>query len=1100
MANFEFLEEKFPALANYGALAEKYCYSDPNSCLIKLGKMGESIVNLMYKLDGLDFPYDNKADKRIIKLWQEDYIDDELSTMLHALRKVRNKATHEDYGSLEDCENYLPVTHSIATWFYGVYGDYNFQPKTFVMPQLEYARTAPTAAEKQAIAEKEEAQEKKLLKKESQIAKKAKPVAKEKRQEQAKRYAFMRPKTEAETRIIIDAQLRQAGWEADTENIRYSKGTRPQKKHNLAIAEWPTNSKVKKCGFADYAMFVGEQMVGVIEAKAEHKDISTVIDYQCKEYSSCIRDGDAPYTIGKWDEYSVPFVFAANGKPYVEQFKTKSGIWFQDLRDKCNVPKALQGWPSPDGIIDMLKADVEKADKALEEMPFDLLQNPDGLNLRDYQIKAIISAENAVVDGRKCVLLAMATGTGKTRTILGMIYRFLKTGRFRRILFLVDRNTLGEQAQDVFRDVKLEKGLKLDGIYNIKGLDDKLIDKETRIQVATVQGMVQRIFYAGLDEPRPSVTDFDLVIVDEAHRGYVLDKTMSEEEAYYRDQLDYQSKYRMVVEYFDSVKIALTATPALHTTQIFGEPVCKYTYRDGVIDGYLIDHDAPHNLKTKLNTEGIHFKKGDTVPVYNPVTGEIENSALIDDELDFDVDDFNKTVISESFNRTVLEEIAKDIDPSDRESGKTLIYAVNDAHADMVVAILKEIYGEMGIDTSAIMKITGSIENGDQKKIRAAVKRFQNEQYPSIVVTVDLLTTGVDVPSITKLVFLRRVKSRILYEQMLGRATRPCPAIHKNHFEIYDAVGMYDALEKVSTMKPVVADSNVSMVDLLQCLKDNEDNTHDELTHNINQIVAKLQRKAKSITPIQEEHFKSMSGGKNVPQYLADLRKMSVDKQRKQLIGDEEIIKFLQEMNRGNGRKIIISEDTDEIIEHTRGYGDGMTPADYIEEFTEFIRIHRNDITALNVICTKPKELTRSSLKDLRLALDREGFTVQQLNTAISSLSNKTITADIITLIRRYGIGSPLVSHEEKVKYAIEKMSQKHKFTKIQENWIKQIEANLINEPVLNNDIFNEDIRFKKQGGFNKIDKILGNQLETIVNEINFYMYEDTVNEGDITA
>lgn len=1099
MANFEFLKEKFPALANYGTLAEKYCYSDPNSCLIKLGKMGESIVNLMYQYDRVEFPYDNKADKRINKLWQEGYIDNELTAMLHALRKVRNKATHEDYGSIEDCKNYLPVTHSIATWFYGVYGDYDFQPASFVMPKLEYTRIV-TEAEKKAIAEKEDVQEKKLLKKENQIAKKAEPVAKEKRQEQAKRCAFMRPKTEAETRIIIDAQLRQAGWEADTENLRYSKGTRPKKKHNMAIAEWPTDSKVKKCGYADYALFVGEQMVGVIEAKAEHKDISTVIDYQCKEYSSCIREDDAPYTIGKWNEYSVPFTFATNGKPYVEQFKTKSGIWFQDLRDKCNAPKALQGWPSPDGIMDMLKADVEKADKELAEMPFDLLQNPDGLNLRDYQVRAIISAENAVVNGRKCVLLAMATGTGKTRTILGMIYRFLKTGRFRRILFLVDRNTLGEQAQDVFRDVKLEKLLTLDGIYNIKGLDEKLIDKETRIQIATVQGMVQRLFYAGIEEPKPAVTDFDLVIVDEAHRGYVLDKTMSEEEAYYRDQFDYQSKYRMVIEYFDSVKIALTATPALHTTQIFGEPAYKYTYRDGVIDGYLIDHDAPHNLKTKLNTEGIHFQKGDVIPVYNPVTGEIENSELIDDELNFDVDDFNKTVISESFNRTVLEEIAKDIDPSDKESGKTLIYAVNDAHADMVVAILKEIYGEMGIDTSAIMKITGSIENGDQKKIRAAVKRFQNEQYPSIVVTVDLLTTGVDVPSITKLVFLRRVKSRILYEQMLGRATRPCAEIHKNHFEIYDAVGMYEALEKVSTMKPVVADSNISMLDLLQCLKDNEDNSHDEVSHNIGQLVAKLQRKAKSITPKQEEHFKSMSGGKAIAQYITDLRKMSVDKQRNQLINDEEIMKFLHEMNKGAGRKVIISEEKDTLISNERGYGKGMAPADYIEEFTEFIKIHRNDITALNVICTKPKELTRSSLKDLRLALDRAGFTVQQLNTAVSSLNNKNITADIISLIRRFSIGSPLVSHEEKVKHAIEMMSQKHNFTKIQENWIKQIEQYLINEPVINKDTFNEDLRFKKQGGFNRINKMLGNELETIVDEINNYMYEDKSNEGDITA
>ena len=207
--------------------------------------MRESIVNLMYQYDRVEFPYDNKADKRINKLWQEGYIDNELTAMLHALRKVRNKATHEDYGSIEDCKNYLPVTHSIATWFYGVYGDYDFQPASFEMPKLEYTRIV-TEAEKKAIAEKEDVQEKKLLKKENQIAKKAEPVAKEKRQEQAKRCAFMRPKTEAETRIIIDAQLRQAGWEADTENLRYSKGTRPKKKHNMAIAEWPTDSKVKK--------------------------------------------------------------------------------------------------------------------------------------------------------------------------------------------------------------------------------------------------------------------------------------------------------------------------------------------------------------------------------------------------------------------------------------------------------------------------------------------------------------------------------------------------------------------------------------------------------------------------------------------------------------------------------------------------------------------------------------------------------------------------------------------------------------------------------------------------------------------------------------
>lgn len=190
----------------------------------------------------------------------------------------------------------------------------------------------------------------------------------------------------------------------------------------------------------------------------------------------------------------------------------------------------------------------------------------------------------------------MATGTGKTRTVLGMIYRFLKTNRFKRILFLVDRTSLGEQASDVFKEIKLEDLMTLDEIYNIKGLEDKNIDKETRIQVATVQSMVKRILYND-GETMPAVTDYDLIIIDEAHRGYILDKEMGDTEILYRDQRDYQSKYRSVIEYFDAVKIALTATPALQTTEIFGQPVFKYTYREAVIEGYLVDHDAPHHWK-----------------------------------------------------------------------------------------------------------------------------------------------------------------------------------------------------------------------------------------------------------------------------------------------------------------------------------------------------------------------------------------------------------------------------------------------------------------------------------------------------------------------
>lgn len=308
------------------------------------------------------------------------------------------------------------------------------------------------------------------------------------------------------------------------------------------------------------------------------------------------------------------------------------------------------------GIMELLEKDIAAANNVLQNTPMDLLRDPDGLNLREYQIRAIETAEKAVVNGQKTVLLSMATGTGKTRTILGMIYRFIKSNRFKRILFLVDRTTLGEQAEDVFKEVKIEELMTLDEMYNIKGLDNKDIDKETKIQISTVQSLVNRLFSPC--DTMPSVTDYDLIIVDEAHRGYTLDKEMGETEMIYRDQEDFISKYRSVIEYFDAVKIALTATPALHTTEIFGKPIFDYSYRAAVIDGYLVDHDAPHNIKTKLRVEGINYNKGEQLALYDPVTGEMINGDVLEDDMKFEIDSFNRKVITEKFNRTVFEEVA----------------------------------------------------------------------------------------------------------------------------------------------------------------------------------------------------------------------------------------------------------------------------------------------------------------------------------------------------------------------------------------------------------------------------------------------------------
>ena len=1080
-SNFAFLKSHFPVLANFGILAEKYCYSDSNSCIMKLGMIGETIVNLMLTYDKIKIPTDCNAVTKIKILSLQGLLTPDLSDILHALRKARNKAAHTNYENIKEGQTLLEMAYSLCEWFMQTYGDFQYKHCKFVMP---------TEADAKSITDNDDkAAEQKMLEETEKIAAAAKAVAADERRKRALAADSQRQKSEAETRYMIDAQLRKVGWEADTENLRYGKGIRPQKGKNLAIAEWPTLSAAGNKGRADYALFAGEKLVAVIEAKAEHKDIPSVIDYQCKEYAQNIRPEDEKYVITTWGKYKAPFVFATNGRPYLAQLETKSGIWFLDLRESANMPKALRGWISPDGMLKLLESDIEKADKALQTLPYDFLRDKDGLNLRQYQLNAIQAAENAVINGQKNILLAMATGTGKTRMVLGMIYRFLKTGRFNRILFLVDRTALGEQAEDVFNEVKLEDLKTLNDIYDIKTLEDAVFEDETKVHIATVQGMVKRLLYND-EERQPSVTDYDLIVIDEAHRGYLLDKEMGEDELLYRDQLDYQSKYRMVIEYFDAVKIALTATPALHTTQIFGKPVFKYTYREAVIEGYLVDYDAPHKIKTQFNTEGIKYNKGEALALYDPVTHEITNSEVLQDEMNFDVEKFNKQIITPSFNRTVLEEIARDIDPEDVMHGKTLIYAVDDEHADLIVKILKEIYTNYGIDNDAIMKITGSVAGGNKRKVQEAIKRFKNERFPSIAVTVDLLTTGIDVPEITTLVFMRRVKSRILFEQMLGRATRLCPKINKTHFEIYDPVGVYDSLEEVNTMQPVSADPKTTFAQLLDGLEVLDDEAH--IKNAVSQIIAKLQRVKRSLTKEEIAEFKDLAAGLTVEGFIQKIENLPASEARNTLLMEASLLEMLDDKHGHGGYTKVISDKQDKFLVRERGFGKNeQRPEDYIESFEDFVKNNVNEIAALNIICTRPKELTRETLKSLRLALAKNGFTTQQLNTAVSEITSEEITADIISLVRRYAIGSPLVSHQARIRRAVDKLKKAHNFSRVELNWLSRIESYLLNESVMNVKVFDEDERFKTNGGYKRLNQIFSNNLEGIITELNEYLYDD---------
>jgi len=1124
MANFEFLRQYWPTLADIASLAESYLYTDPNSSIMKMGMFAERLVGEIFIFEKIPFPdVDDTQSARVRILKREGLLPATIDNLLYTIRKKRNDATHEYLDSGEDAKTILFMGYRLACWFMEVYGDWEFSPPQFVLPlppvdyaamlatatdelkaktaqeeslradlastaaqlasrddtlaaqQAALAQNAATIAEREATLAAKEAEIAALQDKITAINTAASATTRQQRQKQSEQTANNLDATEAEVRLIIDEQLRAAGWEVDTNNLRYSKGTRPVKGRNLIIAEWPTTADDDKDGRVDYAMFIGLQMVGMIEAKRPSVNIMSVLDAQCKNYATHLRPEDATYSLGSWSGYRVPFLFAANGRRYFPQWPSKSGVWMKDTRKTVADREPLRGWPSPAGIRAWLSDNT--GDEELSNTPYDVLRDPDGLALRDYQVKAIEAVEEAIREGKRYILVSMATGTGKTRVSLGLIFRLLHADRFRRILFLVDRNFLGEQAEDKFVEVRLVDFLTLSGLFPIKKLGEKGFDPETRLKITTVQSMVRL-----LDNPDASisVTDYDLIIVDEAHRGYYLNKEMSEAEILYRDEADYLSKYRQVIEYFDAVKVGLTATPALQTTEIFGKPVFNYTYREAVVDGWLIDHDLPHNLLSKLLMEGINYSAGETLLTVDPITGELLNGAELDDELHFDVDAFNKTVMTRPFTETMLNEVAKYIDPEGE--GKTLIFAASDDHADMIVEILRGIYAEQGIPSQAFQKITASI--GDQKEVRSAIRNYENERWPNVVVTVDLLTTGFDNPRITSLVFLRKVKSRILYEQMLGRATRRCDEIHKDHFDIFDCVRLYEDLSPYTNMKSVRTQE--SFAELIKGLEKVAD--PDMIRAQIQKIAAKLYRKNRFVTEKAAEHFSDMTGH-DLKSFAEAVKTLPPDAGKIFVLNNTAAFELLDNDHPQRTGKIIDTHP-DELISHTRGYGKGQKPEDYLESFGVFIRSNINEIEALKILCTRPSDLTREGLRSLKLELDRHSFSEQQLNSAWKAVTNQEITADIIAFIRQQALGSALISHEERIKRAFTRLRQAHSFTANQRNWLDRIEKTMLEEPVLDESIFDQGA-FKTNGGFKVIDKRFGGTLHEVIRELNDYIYDD---------
>lgn len=389
------------------------------------------------------------------------------------------------------------------------------------------------------------------------------------------------------------------------------------------------------------------------------------------------------------------------------------------------------------------------------------------------------------------------------------------------------------------------------------------------VYVCTIQRMMinlfgrNAIFEAGdeeIDEDADGIDipihAFDLIVADECHRGYT-----SKE----------QSIWRATLEHFDALKIGLTATPASHTTAFFRQIVYRYEYERAVREGFLVDYDVV-NIESDVRMHGIFLHQGEQVDQVDPETGQ-RHLDFLEDERQFETTELERKVTSPDSNQKILAEIKKYADDHEAKYGrfpKTLIFAANDlphtSHADQLVDLARDIFGR---GDGFVRKITGRVDRPLQR-----IREFRNRPEPGIAVTVDLLSTGVDIPDIEYIVFLRQVQSRILFEQMIGRGTRKGEHYpDKSHFVVFDCFGG-TLLEYFRKTTGVTAELPVSESrTIIQVIKDIWDNR--DRDYNINVLVKRLQRIDKEMSGQTRTAFSRYIPDGNLKRYASELPRNS---------------------------------------------------------------------------------------------------------------------------------------------------------------------------------------------------------------------------------
>jgi type I restriction enzyme R subunit len=893
---------------------------------------------------------------------------------------------------------------------------------------------------------------------------------------------------ELKARQKIDELLIQAGWD-----IQGRENFNRKAKLGVAVREFLMSDNTE----ADYLLFVDGKAVGAIEAKKAGLSLSGV-EGQSQGYACNLPDGVRAYQL------PLPFIYESNGEE----------IYFRDCRNEVCPSRKVFAFHKPETLLEWINQDYTLRNNLniLPEL------NKDGL--RDCQTEAIMGLETSLAKGKEKSLIQMATGAGKTFTACNFTYRLLKHAKAKRILFLVDRNNLGDQTKKEFEQFKpKDDNRSFSDIYITQHLQHNQVDKDAKIVITTIQRLysmlrgeedydktneeVSAYEIGSLGRPKEVVYNaklpieyFDFIVVDECHRSIYGD-------------------WRQVLDYFDAFIIGLTATPSTHTLGYFNRNlVSEYPYERSVLDNVNVGYEI-FRIKTEIGENGGMLEAGFTVPVRDKKTRKTIYEQL-DEDVVYEKKDLDRSVLSKNQIRTVLEcykeSIFTQLFPEREKTWipKTLIFAKDDNHAEEIVRIARDVFNK---GNDFCKKITYNV-SGDKPK--DLIAEFRTSPKLRMAVTVDMIATGTDIKPLEVVIFMRDVRSELYYEQMKGRGVRSINntdlkqvtpnADVKNRFYLIDAVGVTES--KKSASQPLERKKSISFKKLLEQVAQGkiDDDTLSSVAGRISAIEAISDDK-------DNARIKELTGGRSlscIANGILDTIDFDIIEGKSEKEIENLKDKAVDPFNNPVFRTILLEMSTKSRLVIDEFTVDRVITSDFslkrageiTHSFKDFIETNKNEIDALSIIYNaqyKERHLTYEKIRDLsqKMQMVHPPLSTVELWRAYEFIEKDRVKkvkdpakllTNLVQLVR-FAIGADetlddfgTVANQRFNLWMGRQFKKGINYSEDQKEWLELIKNYIIaNVYIDSNDI---QAAMADKGGIFKAKQVFGHELEAVLEDL----------------